>query len=242
MSIVRVSPSSATRTAASKADGIPCVRPKSCPVPLGRTAISATTPAAPLTTSFTVPSPPTTTRRRSPASRAACARCPGNSESTSSPLRPSSAARRRRSGQRLPVAPFPEAGLTRNSGSLIAGDGRERDAGHPVDGRAQLLVGDPREHALDDDVRDGEEAAGLDARRLPDTADRRDGEECGRLHLDAEDAAARPALVLPLVRVVEDVARDDRADVHRLAHLLRHVNGLVDEIPGSGRAMRLAAD
>ena len=41
--------------------GMPWVRPKSCPVPFGSTAISAAEPASPLTTSLSVPSPPTTT-------------------------------------------------------------------------------------------------------------------------------------------------------------------------------------
>ena len=78
--------------------------------------------------------------------------------------------------------------------------------------------------------------AGLDA------ADRADREERRRLHLDREHAALRPALVLALVRVVEEVARDDRADVQLLAGLLRDVHGFVDQLPRSGRAVRLVAD
>ena len=42
---------------------------------------------------------------------------------------------------------------------MVGGNGRERDARHPVDRRAELVVGDPRELALDDDVADREEAA-----------------------------------------------------------------------------------
>src|SRR5262249_59313134 len=212
-------PSSATRTASSKLRGIPCVRPKSWPVPPGSTAISASVPATPLTTSFTVPSPPITMSSEPSASRAACPRWPGNSDSTSSPCRPRAAARCLSSGQRFPVAPLPEAGFTRKRilrSALIAGDGHERDARHPVDRSPQLFVGDPREDALDDDVRHGEEAAAVDARHFPDAPDCGDGEERRRFHLDAEDAAARPALVLALARVVEDVARDDRPDTHRL--------------------------
>src|SRR4029077_15901901 len=117
------------------------------------------------TTSFTVPSPPITTSSEPGASPAAWARCPGNSDRTSSPRRPSSAALRRSSGPRLPVAPLPEAGLTRkriSRSALIGGDGHERDARHPVDRRAQLLVRDSLELALDDDVRHGEEAAAVD--------------------------------------------------------------------------------
>ena len=67
-------------------------------------------------------------------------------------------------------------------------------------------------------------------------------EERRRFHLDGEDAALRPALVLALVRVVEEVARDDRADAQRLVRMLRDVHGLVDELPARGRAVRLAAD
>ena len=70
----------------------------------------------------------------------------------------------------------------------------------------------------------------------------RDGEERRGLHLDREHAARRPALVLALVRVVEEVARDDRADVQRLVAVLRDVHGLVDERPRRGRAVRLVVD
>jgi len=52
----------------------------------------------------------------------------------------------------------------------------------------------------------------------------------GRLHLDAEDAALRPALVLAGVGVVEDVARDERADAVLLADLLRRVHRGVDDL------------
>ena len=75
-----------------------------------------------------------------------------------------------------------------------------------------------------------------------DAAERADGEERRGLHLDREHAALRPALVLPVVRVVEEVARDDRADVHLLAHLLGDVDGAVDQLPARGRAVRLVAD
>ena len=81
-----------------------------------------------------------------------------------------------------------------------------------------------------------EQAARLDA------AQRADGEQCRRFHLDREHAALRPALVLPLVRVVEDVARDDRPDVQVLAELLRRVHRAVDDRPRRRRAVRLVAD
>ena len=79
-------------------------------------------------------------------------------------------------------------------------------------------------------------AAGVDA------AQRAEREEHGGLHLDGEHAAPRPALVLPAVRVVEDVARHDRADAHRLADLLRRVDGAVHDLPARGRAVRLVVD
>ena len=47
------------------------------------------------------------------ASRASSVRCPGGSESSASPSRPSSAARARSAGQRFAVEPFPLAGFTR---------------------------------------------------------------------------------------------------------------------------------
>ena len=46
----------------------------------------------------------------------------------------------------------------------------------------------------------------------------------------------------PGVRVVEDVARDDRADAHALPQLLRRVDGAVDELPVRRGGVRLAAD
>src|SRR4029077_17747616 len=99
-----------------------------------------------------------------------------------SPLSPSPAARCASSGQRRPVTPLSDAGLTRKTVPLMGfrSDGRERDARHPVDGGAELVVGDPLELALDDDVADGEEAARLD---LPKRAER---EEDRSLHLHRE--------------------------------------------------------
>src|SRR4051812_40917174 len=133
-------------------------------------------------------------------------------ERSVSPLSPRPAARCASSGQRRPVTPLSDAGFTRKTVSLmVGGDGRERDAGHPVDRASELVVRNSLELALDDDVADREEAAGL---HLPQCAERE--EDCG-LHLHREDSAVRPALVLLAVRVVEDVARDDRPDVDRLA-------------------------
>src|SRR5579884_1221326 len=205
-----------------------CVRTKSMPVPIGIVASSAPAPArtSPFTTSFRVPSPPTATTRPAPSRAARSAssiRCPGRSEKRVSPSSPRCEARFASAGQRLPVTPLSDAGLTRKTVSpplmvvLVRRDRGERDARHPVDGGAELLVADAREDALDDDVGHGQQAACLDARDAADAADRGDGEERGGLHLDREHAAARPALVLALARVVEDVARDDRPDVHLLA-------------------------
>src|SRR4051794_17735727 len=229
-------PSSAVRIASSKREPILNVRAKSRPVPRGTTASSGpTTPATPFTTSLTVPSPPTTTS--SSYSCAACAASwvisPAAEETSTSPFRPSCAARCASSGQRRPVEPPADAGLTRKTvrALMTGGRGRERDPRHPVDPGLQLAVGDPREDALDGDVRHGERAARLRA------AQRCDGEERRRLHLDREHAARRPALVLALVRVVEEVARHDRADVELLADLLRHVHGAVDQLPARRRAV-----
>src|SRR6476661_1827921 len=130
---------------------MPYVRPKSMPVPSGIVARSTSRPAIPFTTSFSVPSPPTATTSvapRSTAPRASSIRC---------------------SGRRLPVAPLSDAGLTRKtvdtaSQRSVIGDGHvERDLRHAVDGGAQIVVRDPLELALDDDVADGEQASGLDA-------------------------------------------------------------------------------
>src|SRR5688500_14916175 len=162
------------------------------------TAISTPSrPATPFATSLTDPSPPTTTSSVAPpraASRARTPRWPGRSEKSVSPSSPLVTARRASSGQRRPVAPLSDAGLTRKTVSLMSGGrGGERDTRHPVDRRPQVVVRDPLELALDDDVAHRQQTAGLDA---PQRADR---EERRGLHLDCEHAALRPALVLPLV-------------------------------------------
>src|SRR3954470_13250915 len=238
-SIVRGFPVSATRTASSKSVGMPYVRPKSMPGPSGIVARSTSLPATPFTTSFSVPSPPAATTRSAPPStacRASSIRCPGPSEKSVSPVRPRRAARCASSGQRLPVRPLSDAGLTRKTVLLVGDSDVEGDLRHAVDGAPQVVVGDALELALDDDVADGQEATRLDA------ADRPDREERPRLHLDGEHTALRPALVLPLVGVVEEVARDDRADVQVLADLFRGVHGAVDDRPGRGGAVRLVRD
>src|SRR5690242_19583390 len=240
-SIARVVVPRATSSAPSSECGMPKVRTKSPPVPRWTTASStSSTPAMPFTTSLTVPSPPTATIRRAPpiaASRASSARCSGRSDRNASPVSPRSAARRAISGQRFPVAPPSEAGLTRKAVLLmVACDGRERDAGHAVDGGLEVLVGDARELAADDDVAHRQQTPGLHLAQRPER------EDDGRLHLDCEHASRRPALMSALVRVVERVRGGDRAHAHRLAELLRRVDGPMDELPVGGRAVRVAAD
>src|SRR5262245_13558310 len=170
---------------------MPNVRPKSQPVPRGMTASSTpSVPPSPLTTSFTEPSPPTTTSLRAPLSTASAASvvsCPAASEMRASPSSPRAAARCSISGQRLPVEPPAEAGLPRKTvrPTLVAvvtrRCGVERDARHPVDGGTQLLVGDPDELALDDDVAHRQQAAAMHA------AQRGEREQCGGLHLHGEN-------------------------------------------------------
>src|SRR5690242_16182867 len=238
--MVRLAPSRATAIASSSLRGIPYVRTKSQPVPRGITASSASRPASPWTTSLTVPSPPTATTSLAPSSTARAASspsCPARSERTASPVSPRVAARSASPGQRRPTDPPSAAGLTRKTISLMAcGDGLERHARHPVDGRAQLLVGDPGELLADHDVAHGQQATGLHS------AESADREQHRRLHLDAEDAPRGPALVPLGVGVVERVAGGNRADAHGLVELFRRVNRAVHELPvGSGR-VRLAAD
>ncbi len=75
-------------------------------------------PSRPFTTSWTVPSPPTTTSWVAPARTASAASslsCPGRSDMSASPRRPSSAARRASTGHLRPVEPFADAGLTRKT-------------------------------------------------------------------------------------------------------------------------------
>src|SRR3954467_7512489 len=153
------------------------------PVPSGIVARSTSRPAIPFTTSFSVPSPPTATTSVAPPStapRARSIRWPGRSrpsggprassirgrglsEKSVSPVRPRRAARCASSGQRLPVAPLSDAGLTRKTVLLVGDSDVEGDLRHAVDGRPQLVVGDALELALDDDVADGQEATRLDA-------------------------------------------------------------------------------
>ena len=133
-----------------------------------------------------------------------------------SPSSPRCAARCAISGQRLPVAPLSDAGLTRKTVSLMTGVAVAR-ATRVIRSTAAFISSsvirlNSPSTTMSLTV---EQAAGLHA------AERADGEERGGLHLDGEHTALRPALVLALVRVVEEVARDDRADVHLLAHLLR---------------------
>src|SRR5436190_3568615 len=157
---------------------------KSQPVPRAITAIA--TPslrAIPFATSLTEPSPPTTTRSFAPSSAASAASSPsrpGRSEKRTSPVRPRAAASRWICGHRRRVAPLSEAGLTRKtvlSLMLCGGNGRQRDARHPVYRGAELVVGDPLELALHHNVADRQQAAGLDA------AERTEREEHGSLHL-----------------------------------------------------------
>src|SRR5207302_11144088 len=140
---------------------IPYVRPKSMPVPSGIVARSTSRPAIPLTTSFIVPSPPTATTSVAPpstAERASSIRWPGRSEKRVSPVRPRRAARWASSGQRLPVPPLSDAGLTRKTVESARDRDVEGDSRHPVDGGPQLVVGDALELALHDDVADGQQA------------------------------------------------------------------------------------
>ena len=89
--------------------------------------------------------------------------------------------------------------------------------------------------AFHHDVAHGQEAASQHSPK------RAQGEERRSLHLHGQDPALRPALVLALVGVVKEVARDDRADPDLLVTCLRDVHGLVDKLPAGRRAVRLAA-
>src|SRR5687767_12120888 len=231
--------------ARSRSRGMSNVRTKSQPVPRGMTASSTDpAPTTPFTTSLTEPSPPTITSRDAPSRTAPAASspsCPGPSEISASPSSPRAAARCAISGQRFPVEPPAEAGLTRKTVRpalvlvVTRRCGVERDPRHSLDRRAKLVVRDADELALDDDVADGQQAPAVDA------AQRGEREERRRLHLDREHATLRPALVLPLVGVVEEVARDDRPDADLLPRVLGHVHRLVDELPARRRTVRLPA-
>src|SRR5262249_56863965 len=123
-------------------------------------------PTSRLTTAFTVPSPPTATSSSAPpstAERESSRRCSGCSEKSASPVRPRSAARRAISGQRRPVAPPAEAGLTRKTvaACVLVSDGLERELCHLVDRPLHVIVRDPDELAGDDDVAHDEEAPRL---------------------------------------------------------------------------------
>ena len=177
-------------------------------------------------------------RRRRPRRRASSIRCPGRSEKSVSPCRPSSAARCASSGQRLPVAPLPDAGLTRKTVPALIGRSRRRARSRVIRSTAA------RSSSSVIRVNSPSTTMSLTVSRQPASTPRsaRDGEERRRLHLDREDAALRPALVLAVVGVVEDVARDDRADVQRLARAPSPRARRRGRAPGRGRAVRLVAD
>ena len=151
--------SSATRTASSKRVGMPCVRPKSWPVPVGQhgeLGAGAGDAVHDLVQRPVAADDDEQLARRAAASRASSVRWPG-------PLRE----------QRLAVEPELRAPAARSFGQRFAGravrarrvdeeDGPlahaasrasrgvstrdvEREPRHPVDGGPQLLVGDPRE-------------------------------------------------------------------------------------------------
>ena len=115
-------------------------------------------------------------------------------------------------------------------------DRGKRHAGHAVDRGPELVVRDPCELLADHDVAHRQEAPGLHA------AQGADREQHSRLHLDAEHPALGPTAMPLGVRVVEGVARGDRADAERLAELLRRVHRRVNELPVGRRHVGLLAD
>ena len=99
-------------------------------------------------------------------------------------MSPRSAAAFASCGQRRPVAPLSDAGLTRKTTAIWSGrGGRERDARHPVDRRAELVVRDPLELSLDDDV------AHRQQRGRVHVAQRAEREQHRGFHLHGEHAA-----------------------------------------------------
>ena len=137
MSIGRVAPAARTAAAAAPA-GMPAVRRKSPPVPLGtrpRTAPGATGDPSvvrkPFTTSLRVPSPPTATTRSQPprsAARVSSVASRGAVVSRSSTSTPAAVRARRSSGHALPVLPAQLAGLTTATVAALNGvpPGRRR--------------------------------------------------------------------------------------------------------------------
>ena len=144
------------------------------------------------------------------------------------------------SGQRLPVEPPADAGLTRKTVPqwLMVARSPSSSASRVMRSTAA------RSSSSEMRVNSPSTTMSLTVSRQPAWTPRSAAtrEERRGLHLDGEDAALRPALVLALVRVVEEVARDDRADVQLAGRVLRDVHGLVDELPARGRAVRLVAD
>jgi hypothetical protein len=152
-SIVRLVPPAAVATAPSTCFGIPNVFTKSQPEPRGTMASSASglidvSPSKkPFATSDTVPSPPTATISRAPsrsAARVSSDACPAASVARTSRSSPHAAAARAISGQRRAVRPWSEAGFTTMTPAvwalMVVHRGREREAGHPLDRRGQVLV------------------------------------------------------------------------------------------------------
>src|SRR6478735_1159335 len=193
-STVRTAEPAATATARSTCLGMPNVFTKSQPDPRGITASSASGATAaspskkPFATSETVPSPPTATISRAPsrsAARVSSDACPAASVARTSRSRPRAAAALAISGQRRAVRPLSDAGFTTMTPAAVAlmvvHRGRQRQPGHPLDGRGEVIVADPHELLTADEIRDDQDAGGRDA------AERGDREEHRRLHLDRED-------------------------------------------------------
>ena len=149
------------------------MRTKSQPVPRGITAsspaVAARDPVGDLVDGAVAADDDEQLAPSSAASRASSARWPGRSEKSASPSSPGVAAavgelRPALAGRAVVGRRVDEEDDSVGVRSVLAVIGRERELGHLVDGRAQLLVGDALELALDDDVADGEEAAGRDRR------------------------------------------------------------------------------
>ena len=134
--------------------------------------LDAAAPPMPFTTSFTDPSPPTTTRRVAPPDTASgrerreVPRALGDERVAARARRAGGAMRDLRPALARRAAR--ERGLTRKTVRplmAVARRGRrvESDPRHAVDRRPELVVRDPHELALDDDVAHGQEAAAVDA-------------------------------------------------------------------------------
>ena len=168
---------------------------------------------------------------------------PARSERSASPASPRAAARWAISGQRRPVEPPAEAGLTRKT--VACANGRRPAV---AVSSAIRVIRSTAARSSSSEIRTNSPSTtmSLTVRRQPVWTPR--SAPSVKSTAASISTARMPRFdqrsYWPLVGVVEEVARDDRADAQRQVARLRDVDGLVDRAPSSpsGSAARRRRD